>query len=83
MLTCDGVFAVLGHEETLGRLDDILKEYKRACYATGKWVDQPHLRENARKAIQGLSPFYSVSDADKLLERSLGRPPLEPKKSNR
>jgi hypothetical protein len=80
MLTFGAIFEVLGHEHTLERLDNILKEYKKACYATGKRVDQPHLREKARNAIQGLSPFYSVSDAEKLLKRALGRPSLGPKR---
>jgi hypothetical protein len=58
---------------TLRQLNDIIEEYQRACYATGKRVDQPHLRETARKAIQSLSPFYSESDADRLLERAVSR----------
>jgi hypothetical protein len=64
-----------GHDVTLRQLEDIIEEYQRACYATGKRVAQPHLKETARKAIQGLSPFYSESDADRLLERAVSRPP--------
>ena len=62
-----------GHDATLRQLDEIIEEYRRACYATGKRVDQPHLRETARKAIQSLSPFYSESDAERLLERAIAR----------
>ena len=63
-----------GHDVTFRQLVDIIEEYQKACYATGKRVDQPHLRETARKAIQSLSRFYSESDADKLLERAVSRP---------
>jgi hypothetical protein len=63
-----------GHDVTLRQLNDIVEEYQRACYATGKRVDQPHLREKARKEIQSLSPFYSESDGDRLLERAVSRP---------
>ena len=74
MTLFDYSFDLPGHDETLRQLDNIIEEYQRACYATGKRVDQPHLRETARKAIQSLSPFYSESDADKLLERAISRP---------
>ena len=67
-------FILPGHDATLQQLDEIIGEYRKACYATGKRVDQPHLRETARKAIQSLSPFYSESDADRLLERAVTRP---------
>jgi hypothetical protein len=67
-------FAFPGHDATLRQLNDIIEEYRRACYATGKRVDQPHLRETARKAIQSLSPFYSGSDADRLLDRAICQP---------
>jgi hypothetical protein len=70
----DYSFDLPGHDKTLLQLDDIIQEYRKACYATGKRVNQPHLRETARKAIQSLSPFYSESDADRLLERAIGRP---------
>jgi len=77
----DYSFDLPGHDVTLRQLDDIIEEYQRACYATGKRVDQPHLRETARKAIQSLSPFYSESDADRLLERAVSRPqPGTPRK---
>jgi hypothetical protein len=65
-----------GHDVTLRQLDEIIEEYQKACYATGKRVDQPHLRETARRAIQALTPFYSESDADKLLERAVSKPRL-------
>jgi hypothetical protein len=74
MTLFDYQFDLRGHDETLRQLNDIIEEYQRACYATGKRVDQPHLRETARKAIHSLSPFYSESDADKLLERAVSRP---------
>jgi len=70
----DYSFDLPGHDKTLRQLDDIIQEYRKACYATGKRVNQPHLRETARKAIQSLSPFYSESDADRLLERAVSRP---------
>jgi hypothetical protein len=70
----DYSFDLPGHDVTLRKLDDIIEDYQRACYATGKRVDQPHLRETARKAIQSLSPFYSESDAERLLERAVSRP---------
>jgi hypothetical protein len=63
-----------GHDATLRQLENIIEEYRRACYATGKRVAQPHLKETALKAIQTLSPFYSESDADRLLERAVHRP---------
>lgn len=66
-------FDLPGHDITLRQLDDIIEEFRKACYATGKLVDQPHLREIARKAIQALSPFYSERDADRLLGRALNR----------
>ena len=58
----DYSFDLPGHDKTLRQLDDIIQEYRKACYATGKRVNQPHLRETARKAIQSLSPFYSEGD---------------------
>ena len=73
MTLFDYSFDLPGHDATLRQLDDIIEEYQRACYATGKRVDQPHLKETARKAIQSLSPFYSESDADRLLERAVSR----------
>ncbi|MGB9649360.1 MAG: hypothetical protein WCB44_30255, partial [Stellaceae bacterium] len=73
MTLFDYSFDLRGHDATLQQLDDIIEEYQRACYATGKRVDQPHLKETARKAIQSLSPFYSESDADRLLERAVSR----------
>ena len=77
MTLFDYQFDLRGHDETLRQLNDIIEEYQRACYATGKRVDQPHLKETARKAIQSLSPFYSEGDADKLLERAVSRPRRE------
>jgi hypothetical protein len=74
MALFDDLTELLGHDVTLQQLDEIIEEYRKACYATGKYVDQPHLRETARKAIQALSPFYSESDADKLLERAVSKP---------
>jgi hypothetical protein len=70
----DYSFDLPGHDVTLRQLDDIIQEYRKACYATGRRVDQPHLKETARKAIQSLSPFYSESDADRLLDRAVSRP---------
>ena len=70
----DYSFDLPGHDATLRQLDEIIEDYQKACYATGKRVDQPHLKETARKAIQSLSPFYSESDADRLLERAVSRP---------
>ena len=74
MAIFDNAIEIPGHDITLQLLDDILQDYQRACYATGKRVEQPHLKDTARKAIQALSPFYSESDADKLLERAASRP---------
>jgi hypothetical protein len=73
MTLFDYSFDLPGHDATLRQLDDIIEEYQKACYATGKRVDQPHLRETARRAIQSLSPFYSESDADRLLERAVSQ----------
>jgi hypothetical protein len=73
MTLFDYSFDLPGHDATLRQLDDIIEEYQKACYATGKRVDQPHLKETARKAIQSVSPFYSESDADRLLERAVSR----------
>ena len=70
----DNPVGIPGHDVTLRLLNDILENYQRACYATGKRVEQPHLKDAAKKAIQGLSPFYSGGDADKLLERAASRP---------
>jgi hypothetical protein len=69
----DNAIGIPGHDVTLRLLDEILEDYHRACYATGKLVQQPHLKDTAKKAIQALSPFYSESDADKLLERAVAR----------
>jgi hypothetical protein len=74
MALFDNSFGFPGHDATLRQLDEIIEEYQKACYATGKRVDQPHLKESARKAIQALSPFYSESDADRLLERAISKP---------
>ena len=74
MALFDNSFGLPGHDATLRQLDEIIEEYQKACYATGKRVDQPHLKESARKAIQALSPFYSESDADRLLERAIRKP---------
>jgi hypothetical protein len=74
MALFDNWFGLPGHDATLRQLDEIIEEYQKACYATGKRVDQPHLKESARKAIQALSPFYSESDADRLLERAISKP---------
>jgi hypothetical protein len=68
-------FTSPGHDATLHQLEEIIEEYRRACYATGKRVDQPHLRELARRAICTLSPFYSERDADRLLERAIRESP--------
>jgi len=76
MALFDNLIEIPGHDVTLRQLDEILEDYQRACYATGKWVEQPHLKETAIKAIRALSPFYSESDADKLLQRSVARPAL-------
>jgi hypothetical protein len=74
MALFDNSFELAGHDVTLRQLDEIIEEYQKACYATGKRVDQPHLRETARNAIRALSPFYSESDADRLLERAIRKP---------
>ena len=74
MAIFDNPVEIPGHDATLRLLNEILEDYQRACYATGKRVEQPHLKDTARKAIQALSPFYSESDADKLLERAASRP---------
>ena len=74
MALFDNSLGLPGHDATLRQLDEIIEEYQKACYATGKRVDQPHLRDTARRAIQELSPFYSESDADKLLERAISKP---------
>jgi hypothetical protein len=67
----DNVIEIPGHDITLRLLDNILEDYRKACYATGKQVEQPHLKDVAKRAIQELSPFYSPSDADRLLERAV------------
>jgi len=72
----DHSICIPGHDATLRALDEILEDYKRACYATGKRVDQPHLKDTAKKAIQALSPFYTEADAAKLLERAASRSSL-------
>jgi hypothetical protein len=74
MAILDNPVEIPGHDVTLRLLNQILEDYQKACYATGKWVEQPHLKDAARKAIQALSPFYSESDANKLLERAASRP---------
>jgi hypothetical protein len=74
MALFDNSLELPGHDTTLRELNEIIEGYQKACYATGKRVDQPHLRETARKAIQALSPFYSESDADRLLERAISKP---------
>jgi hypothetical protein len=79
MALFDNVIEIPGHDVTLRLLDDILEDYRRACYATGKRVHQPHLKETAIEAIRALSRFYSESDADKLLERAAARPFLTAK----
>jgi hypothetical protein len=45
MALFDNSFDLPGHDVTLRQLDEIIEEYQKACYATGKRVDQPHLRE--------------------------------------
>lgn len=75
MALFDNSFGIPGHDATLKQLEEIIEGYQSACYATGKRVEQPHLKETARKAIQALSPFYSESDVDKLLDRAVRRPP--------
>jgi hypothetical protein len=73
MALFDNLIEIPGHDVTLRQLDEILGDYQRACYATGKRVEQPHLKETAIKAILTLSPFYSEGDAEKLLERAVAR----------
>ena len=79
----DNAIGIPGHDITLRLLDDILEDYRKACYATGKRVEQPHLKDIAKRAIQDLSPFYSESDADKLLERAVARRSLAEKPTKR
>jgi hypothetical protein len=43
--------------------------------AIGKYVVQDHLRDKAREAIKAL-PFYSASDAERLLGRAVSKPRL-------
>ena len=74
MAIFDNKIITSGHDNTLEKLDCILEDYQRVCYATGKRVEQPHLKDAARKAIQELSPFYSESDAERLLERAAAKP---------
>lgn len=69
----DNAIGIPGHDITMRLLDEILEDYRKCCYATGKLVKQPHLKDVARGAIQDLSPFYSASDADRLLERAIAR----------
>jgi hypothetical protein len=76
----DNVIRIPGHDITLRLLEDILEDYQKACYATGRRVEQPHLKDVAKKAIQALSPFYSESDADRLLERAVATRSLAAKK---
>ena len=84
MALFDNSLGLPGHDATLRQLDEIIEEYQKACYATGKRVDQPHLRDTAQRAIRALSPFYSESDADKLLERAISKPrPGTPRKLHR
>src|ERR1700730_16600360 len=81
MALFDNSLGLPGHDAALRQLDEIIEEYQKACYATGQRVDQQHLRDTARRAIQELSPFYSESDADKLLERAVRKPrPAAPRK---
>jgi hypothetical protein len=70
MATFDNEIDIPGHDFTFRLLNEILEDYQKACYATGKRVEQPHLKEVAIKAIQELSPFYSEADANKLLDRA-------------
>jgi hypothetical protein len=56
----DKSIRIPGHDITLRLLEDILEDYQKACYATGKRVEQPHLKDAAKKAIQALSPFYLI-----------------------
>jgi hypothetical protein len=70
----DNAIKISGHDATLRLLDEILADYRKACYATGRRVEQPHLKDSARKAIQDLSPFYSRGDAERLLDRAVARP---------
>jgi hypothetical protein len=84
MALFDNLIEIPGHDTTLRQLDDILEDYQNACYATGKRVEQPHLKETAIKAIRALSPFYSESDAEKLLDRAVSKPrPGTPRKLHR
>ena len=62
-----------GHDVTLRLLEEILADYQRACYATGRRVEQPHLKDTASKAIQRLSRFYTKRDADRLLDRAVAK----------
>jgi hypothetical protein len=71
MALFDNWFGLPGHDATLRQLDEIIEEYQKACYATGKRVDQPHLKESARKAIQALShSIRKVTPTGCLSERS-------------
>jgi hypothetical protein len=67
----DEAIDIPGHDGTMRLLDDIIEDYQKACFATGKRVEQPHLKDSAKKAIQALSPFYSEGDAERLLARAV------------
>lgn len=75
----DEVIDIAGHEVTMRLLDDIIEVYQKACFATGKRVEQPHLKNSAKKAIQALSPFYSEGDAERLLARAVAAAPASKK----
>jgi hypothetical protein len=75
----DEVIDIPGHDVTMRLLDDIIEDYQKACFATGKRVEQPHLKDSAKKAIQALSSFYSEGDAERLLARALAAAALSSK----
>lgn len=75
----DEVIDIPGHNVTMRLLDDIIEDYQKACFATGKRVEQPHLENSAKKAIQALSPFYLESDAERLLARAVAAAPASKK----
>ena len=63
-----------GHERTLGTLHAIVEEYRKDCWTTGRHMPNPRLREVAVEKILRLSQFYSASDAEKILNRAVGKP---------
>ena len=72
-----------GHEKALQLLRVIAEEYRKDCWTTGKHMPNPRLREAAIRKILQLSQFYSPSDAEKILNRTAGKPLFPGKQKQR